>query len=308
MDWSRDLVEHSHDLLCIHDLDGRLLSVNPVAARMLGYTVEEILKVPMRELVDPKVRDQFDRYLQQIASAGEATGILAVLTRSGQRRFWEYHCTLRTEGVEKPLVRGIAYDVTDRSRAEKALRESSQKLVATASGQELLLRGLQLFRTLLDNSNDAIEVVDPATMQLLDINEKSCIDLGYSRDELLSMTIFDIDPQLTPDILENALDQLCKHGFVTLERTHRRKDGTTFPVEVNTRLVLLDKEYFVAISRDITERKIRDGRLQEYERVLESLDEMIVVVNREHRYVLANRAFLRYRGMTEEQVFGRHIT
>ncbi|MGA8298517.1 MAG: PAS domain S-box protein, partial [Terriglobales bacterium] len=42
-DWTRDLVEHSRDLLCIHDLEGRLLSVNPVPARLLGYSVEEIL-------------------------------------------------------------------------------------------------------------------------------------------------------------------------------------------------------------------------------------------------------------------------
>jgi PAS domain S-box-containing protein len=308
IDWSRDLVEHSRDLLCVHDLEGRLLSVNPVPARLLGYTVEEILKVPMRELLDPKLRDQFDNYVLQLTTAGEATGTLAVLTRTGQRRFWEYHCTLRTEGVDKPVVRGIAHDVTDRLKAEQALRESNQKLMETAGSQELLLRGLQLFRTLLDNSNDAIEVVEPGTLRLLDVNEKSCAELGYTRDELLSMTVFDIDPQLTPEVKENAFDRLRSRGFVMLERAHRRKDGTTFPVEVNIRCVSLDKEYFVAISRDLTERNLRDGRLQEYERVLETLDEMIVVVNRDHRYVLANRAFLRYRGMTKDQVAGRHVS
>jgi PAS domain S-box-containing protein len=307
IDWSRDLVEHSRDLLCVHDLEGRLLSVNPVPARLLGYTVEEILKVPMRQLLDPKFRDQYDGYLREITTAGEATGILAVLTRSGQRRFWEYHCTLRTEGVDKPVVRGIAHDVTERLATEKALRESSRKLAETATGQDQLVRGLRLFRTLLDHSNDAIEVVEPRTLRLLDVNEKSCVELGYTRDELLSMTVFDIDPELTPDMLKNTVDQLFQHGFATLERTHRRKDGAIFPVEVNVRRVLLDKEYFVAISRNITERKQRDGRLQEYERVLESLDEMIVVLNRDHRYVLANRAFLRYRGMTKEQLVGRHV-
>jgi PAS domain-containing protein len=49
IDWNRDLVEHSRDLLCVHDLEGRLLSVNPVPARLLGYSVEEILKLPMQE-------------------------------------------------------------------------------------------------------------------------------------------------------------------------------------------------------------------------------------------------------------------
>jgi PAS domain S-box-containing protein len=307
-DWTRDLVDHSRDLLCLHDLEGRLLSVNPVPARLLGYSVEEILEVPMRDLVDPKFRDQFDAYMRQIASAGEATGTLVVLTRTGQRRIWEYNCTLRTEGVEKPVVRGIAHDITDRVAAEKALRDSNNKLAETASAQDLLLRGLQLFRTLLDHSNDAIEVIEPATLRFLDVNERSCVDLGYSRDELLSMTVFDIDPQLSPDRLAKTRERLEATSADILETVHRRKDGTTFPVEINVRLVQLDREYFVAISRDITQRKLRNDRLQEYEKVLESLDEMILVFNRDHRYVIANRSYLSYRGVTREQVVGHHIT
>ncbi|MGC2561179.1 MAG: PAS domain S-box protein, partial [Terriglobales bacterium] len=307
-DWALDLVAHSRDLLCLHDLEGRLLSVNPVPAQLLGYSVEEILDVSMRDLVDPRFRDQFDSYLRQIASAGEAAGILAVLTRTGQRRLWEYHCTLRTEGVDKPVVRGIAHDITDRIAAEKALSESNKKLAETATSRESLLRGLQLFRTLVDHSNDAIEVIDPATMHFLDVNERSCIDLGYSRAELLSMTVFDIDPDVTPERLVKTRERLDRTSYEILETVHRRKDGTTFPVEVNVRLVQLDREYLVAISRDITERKLRDDRLQEYEKVVENLDEMIAVVSRDRRYVIANRSYLRYRGMTPEQVVGRNVT
>ena len=100
-DWCRDLVEHSHDLLCVHDLDGRFLAVNPVPARLLGYSVEEVLRTPMRNFIDPQFHDKFDIYLREVKSAGVARGMLAVRTRSGERRIWEYHNTLRTEGVEK---------------------------------------------------------------------------------------------------------------------------------------------------------------------------------------------------------------
>jgi PAS domain S-box-containing protein len=78
-------------------------------------------------------------------------------------------------------------------------------------------------------------------------------------------------------------------------------------VEVNLRRVRLDRDYDVAVSRDITARKRTEERLREFERVVENLEDMIVVVNREYRYVLANRAFLRYRGMTKEQVVGRFL-
>ena len=119
---------------------------------------------------------------------------MAVVTRSGEQRIWEYHSTLRTEGVATPIVRAIAHDVTERVRAEKALRASNEKQIKTARERERMLRELTLFRTLLDQSNDAIQVMDPETMRFLDVNERACVELGYSREELLSMTVFDIDP------------------------------------------------------------------------------------------------------------------
>lgn len=268
-DWSRDLVQHSRDLLCVHDLSGRLLSVNPVPARVLGYTVEEILQIPMRELIAPEFRDQFDAYLGEIARTGESSGVLAVMTRAGQRRVWEYHNTLRTEGVETPVVRGIAHDITERVAAERALKETNRQLRDSARDQELLVRRLTLFRALLDQSSDGVEVVDPETLRLLDVNETECAQLGYSREELLSMTIYDINPDLNGESVARVREQLRKDGFIILEGRHRRKDGTTFPVEVNIKSVKLDREYHVSVARDITERKLRNGRLQEYERVVE---------------------------------------
>lgn len=125
-DWYRDLVEHSQDLLCIHDLQGRLLSVNPAPARVLGYSVEELLRIPMREIIPPEFRAQFDAYLKQMERAGESQGLMAVMTRSGERRIWEYHNTLRTEGVATPIVRGLAHDVTEQKRAERLLRDASE--------------------------------------------------------------------------------------------------------------------------------------------------------------------------------------
>ncbi|HEY4842936.1 MAG TPA: PAS domain S-box protein [Terriglobales bacterium] len=303
-DWYRDLVEHSQDLLCVHDLKGRFLSINPVPARLLGYTVEEILRTPMRDFIDPKSRNEFDAYLREIERTGEAHGFLKVLTRSGEQRIWHFHSTLRTEGVPEPIVRGIAHDVTDRWRAEEALRTTNEQLLLTASERQRLLEGLTLFRALLDQSNDAIKVIDPESLRFLDVNEKSYLELGYSREELLSMTVFDIDPNTDESSAAQVLQQLRESGFAIMETLHRRKDGTTFPVEVNMRRVLLEREYVVAVSRNITLRKQADDRLREFERVVENLEDMIVVVNREYRYVLANRAFLNYRGMTQEQVVG----
>ena len=196
-DWYQDLVEHSQDLLCIHDLQGRLLSVNPAPARVLGYSVEELLKIPMRELIVPEFRADFDAYLKDIAITGESHGWMGVVTRSGEQRIWEYHNTLRTEGVASPIVRGMARDVTEQRRAEQLAREANETLHNQARENERTIEELKLFRTLVDQSNDAIEVVDPETLRFLDVNEKACSDLGYSREELLSLRVFDIDPAVT---------------------------------------------------------------------------------------------------------------
>jgi PAS domain S-box-containing protein len=307
-DWYRDLVEHSHDLLCVHDLQGRFLSINPVPARLLGYTVEEMMQRPMRDFIDPQFRDQFDTtYLRNIERTGESSGLMAVVTRSGEQRIWEYHNTLRTEGVASPIVRGIAHDVTERVRAEKAMRASNEQLLKTAGERERTLRELKLFRTLLDQSDEAIKVIDPETLRFLDANEKACTELGCSRNELMSMTVYDIDPSVDESSVARVRQRWKDTGFIIMETVHRRKDGTTFPVEVNMRQVRLDRDYIVSTSRDITERKRADDRLREFERVVENLEEMIVVMNREYRYVLANRAFLSYLGLTKEQVVGRLV-
>src|SRR5271169_244425 len=211
-DWYQDLVEHSQDLLCIHDLEGRLLSVNPAPARVLGYSVEEILQIPMREIVAPEFRQQFDAYLNQIGSVGESRGLLAVMTRSGERRVWEYHNTLRTEGVASPIVRGIAHDVTEQRRTEKQLREASEGLLDQVRENERTIRELKLFRTLVDQCNDAIEVVDPETLRFLDVNGKACAELGYSRDELLSLRVFDINPAVTESTVATIVAELRKTG------------------------------------------------------------------------------------------------
>jgi PAS domain S-box-containing protein len=224
-DWYRDLVQHSQDLLCAHDLEGRFLSVNPVPARLLGYSVEEMMGRPMRDFVDPQFRSQFDAYLTEIAHAGRADGLLAVLTRSGEQRIWEYHNTLRTEDLDKPIVRGIAHDVTDRIRAEKAQRLTNEELITTAREQELMLQGLTLFRTLLDQSNDAIEVTDFDTLRFLDVNERTCVELGYSRDELLSMTVFEVYRDIDHATRVSVDRQLRESGFAIVERVNRRKDG-----------------------------------------------------------------------------------
>lgn len=127
-DWHKDVVENGVSLLCVHDLRGHLLSVNSSAAVALGYTIDELLRIPMRELVPTELRSEFDVYMRHVSQAGEASGCLVVMTRLGERRIWRYHNTLRREGVAAPIVRGIAFDVTDqKQKCEQTEKHAQEK-------------------------------------------------------------------------------------------------------------------------------------------------------------------------------------
>ena len=174
---------------------------------------------------------------------------------------------------------GMAVDITERKRAEESLR---------------------LFRKLIDESNDAIEVVDPKTLRFLDVNDKSCRDLGYTREELLSLKVPDIDPGVDESSAARILKELEKSGFVTFESLHQRKDGSTYPVEINLKRVELDRVYNVNVVRDITERKRADEALRESEEklrlILESTAEAIYGGDHEGRCTFCNPACLRLLG------------
>jgi PAS domain S-box-containing protein len=99
--------------------------------------------------------------------------------------------------------------------------------------QKVANHALQLFRALIDHSNDAVEVIDPDTLRFLDVNDKTCKDLGYTRDELLGMTVFDVDPNGAAIWCPAGLEKLRASSSIVRESVHRRKDGSTFPVEIS---------------------------------------------------------------------------
>ncbi|WP_143217791.1 PAS domain-containing protein, partial [Acidithiobacillus ferrivorans] len=137
---------------------------------------------------------------------------------------------------------------------------------------------LKLFRALLDNSSDAIEVLDPVTLRFLDINATGCLALGYTREELLSMSIYDIDTAYSA-APQNGLAQLWESGHALFETIHRRKDGSTFPVEVNVVPVELDKPYLLATTRDISKRKLLEAAQQDSARRLQRIIDFSVLLS-----------------------------
>ncbi|MCC6545414.1 MAG: PAS domain S-box protein [Nitrospirae bacterium] len=148
--------------------------------------------------------------------------------------------------------------------------------------------GLQFCNVLINMSNDAILIIDPETSQFLYVNNRACDNLGYDKEELLSMHVTDIEAIL-PDHFswEIHVAEIKKTGSMIIEGIHKRKDNTTFPVEVSIRyLTYLNKDYMVAMIRDITDRKNSESALKnERDRFmyfLENMEDGVYIVNQQH--------------------------
>jgi PAS domain S-box-containing protein len=112
-----------------------------------------------------------------------------------------------------------------------------------------------LLQTLLNQDNDAVAIVDPETLRFIEVNKKTCKELGYTREEMLSLRVCDIDPTVN-DAVRLSLDaRLRQSQSVVIESIHRRKDGSIFPVEIDIKGVQFDRTYAIAIVRNITKRK-----------------------------------------------------
>ncbi len=118
----RDLVDNSADLIWTHDLEGGVLSVNPTMATLLGRSGSELIGTDLRWVLPREPPERWDEYRRQLLDHGRARGFVAIDDAQGETRIVEYHNTLRVEGVDRPVVRGVARDVTEQSQARAALR------------------------------------------------------------------------------------------------------------------------------------------------------------------------------------------
>jgi len=170
-------------------------------------------------------------------------------------------------------------------------------------------RQIKIFRSLLDSAPDEIQVVDPATLRIIDVNESACIKLGYTREEFLALRAPDIDTA-EPETHRANGERLLKDGFATFETRHKRKDGTTFPVEITLRIVTLDQPYTLAIARDITERKRAEQVLVDNEAkfrtVTNAVMDAILMIDDDGLIVSWNPAAERILGYSVQDAIGRN--
>jgi len=315
----RRLFESAQDGLLILDAHtGRISDVNPFLIRLLDYPREEFLGKtlwdigPFKQVQESKAafRELQDKEYIRYEN-------LPLEARSGRRINVEFVSNVYDVNGKRVIQCNIR-DLTDRKRAEESFaaqgRELAKQVEKLARSRQALEDKTLMLQSVVDSMSEGLVVADvqgrviiwnPAADKLLGLNAANIGIQEWSHHYGLYLP-----DNLTPF----PADQL------PLARAVRGEASTAVMVVRNPESgeaifleayasPLKDKSGMlnggVVAFRDVTESKRAEATLREYERVVEGLEEMILVVDRQYRYVIANRAFLNFRGMSVKQVIGQ---
>jgi PAS domain S-box-containing protein len=191
-------------------------------------------------------------------------------------------------------VIGTYEDISERRRAEAALRESEER-----------------HRTILQTTMDGFWLIDVLTGRFSDVNETYCLMSGYTRDELLKLHISDLDAIKTSEEQAAIVQNIITNGSEILETRHRRKDGSVFDVELSVTYQNTKRGQLICFCRDITARKYAEAALRESESRLRTITDSaldaILMMDPQGRISYWNPAAERILGYTSAEAIGQDL-
>ncbi len=236
-----DAIETAQEGIAILD-DGRFVYVNEAYADLYGYDPDGMLGEHWKLIYpDGDVRRAREEILPEVRETGYWHGTTTGLRADGST-FVEDHVLATSDRDE--LICTVR-DITERKTRQTRLKETLTK-----------------FEALFENSPDMIATHD-ADGRILDVNRRLADSLGYSNEELVGTNVWDIDPTVEPAEASAFWAELPPDDVRTFEGKYRRRDGSTFPVEIHLVRIEIDgADRFLSISHDITDRRDRETQLQ----------------------------------------------
>ena len=227
--------------------DGKILMANKMLVKLLGYPSFEKLVERNLEGEDYEPTYKRKEFLEIIEKDGEINDFESAWIRQDGSMFFirESAQAIRDSQGNTIYYDGVMEDITERKQVEKALQESENK-----------------FRAIINGMIDSVWVID-SSANIIDVNNSAIEIMGYSREELLSMKIGDIDAYHYPKEIKELTSKVPIDKIQTFETCHKTKDGRKIPVEINSSLITYgDKKAILCIARDITERKRAEEALE----------------------------------------------
>lgn len=179
---------------------------------------------------------------------------------------------------------GTFTDITERKNRDEALR---------------------FFRFAIDNNADATYLVQ-SDGSITYVNNAACFTLGYSYDELVSMSVQDIDPDFPDNLWPEHWKDMKDAGTMIFEAHHKHKDGNVFPVEIQSTFLCYDgKEFICAYVRDITKRKMQEKHILQLSQAVEQSPASVIITDNHGCIEYTNPEFTKTSAYLFEEVVGK---
>ncbi len=239
----RAIIDTEPECVKLFATDGTILEMNAAGLAMVeADSPEQIVGKSMMPCILPDYRAAVEEHSKGVFQGAPGSIEFEIIGLKGTRRWLDSRVApLRNPQGEIYALLGVSRDITERKKAEEKLK---------------------LLKKSIDIASDAAFWIDPEG-KFVYVNDSACKSLGYDHDELMNMSLFDINPLSNPADWGGLWRQIREQKKMQIESIHRRKDGKEFPVEiVSTYVKFGDQEYLCGFARDITERKKSEKVIQ----------------------------------------------
>ncbi|MBF0486971.1 MAG: PAS domain S-box protein [Nitrospirae bacterium] len=262
----RKFFNSSEDLMVIADPNGAFKNTNPACTKVLGYSESELLSKPFIDFVHPDDRQStLDEMTRQIQRGYSLNFENRYVCKDGSFRYLSWHANFI---AEEGTTYATARDITDLKMLEISLIKTRADRVKLE----------ERYKTILSTSTEGFWILDMEG-NLLQANDAYCNMSGYTQEELLHMSIRDIDEIETPEETKRRLIAIAEIGWDRFESKHRCKGGRIMDVDISVNLIKNDNLMFSFI-RDITSRKQMEEAIRQQNLNLQKKVEEEVAKNR----------------------------
>jgi len=230
---------------------GMIQESNLTAATLLGTARDALTKQPISRFIHKEDQDIYCFHRKQLVQASVPQECDLRMLKNDGTPFWAHLTTAAVQDADGTSMRSVVInDITERKLAEESLRKSEER-----------------HKTILQTAMDGFWIAD---MQghLLEVNDAYCRMSGYSKAELLAMSISDLEAIEPSAAIAAHMQRIMAQGEDRFETCHRRKDGSVLDLEVSVQWKPVDGGRMVAFHRDITKRKQADEKIHQLYQLL----------------------------------------
>ena len=290
------ILEHIPDAVSSMDTEGRIVSWNEGAERILGYKADEIIGRQIQSIIPEEIaREEVEHCIGELNKKEVFSGHETVrIAKDGRRVPVEISGLALRDGQKITGYASIMRDITDRRIIEQALAESEAK-----------------YRELFENAGDAVFVLD-AELRSVDVNRRGLKLLGYTREELLGRHSFDFIPEGKRPQSAAGTDAPGRSDFQgAFESRMSAKDGRWIDIEVSSTDIFRNGTFAgsMNIVRDITSRKRLESALRLQSEIAGNIAEGVYLVSvKDLSIVYANQKMEEMFGYAHDEMNGKHVS